>query len=387
MSGLLLTSARLWVSPESIPSTCVDVLIEDGRVVEISETIVERGHRERLDVGGRLVTAGWWNCHVDLSEPVWAGAAAASAETLQEALDDMFLSRGFTSVMDLGSNSRDTLPLMGRIADGELKGPRIRTAGEPIHPPRGLTFYTKRSVPWFLWWAIPTPWTAGGARRAVRSGVRRGIRATKLFTGSYVTPSRVKVMPERTASAAVAASRLLGVPVFAHPSNAAGVARALQAGVDVLAHLPDETDDTAGLLTDAAARGTHLIPTLDMFATTVTTSRDYLDPIDEALRGFLSAGGKVLFGTDVGYMPQRSIAGEVRAMDRCGMTAADILRSLTVTPAELLDPGNPGTLVVGVRADLTIMSTTSTSPTAHDFAHVDAVIVGGRIAHQKPVSD
>lgn len=38
-------------------------------------------------------------------------------------LEDMLVSRGSNSMADLGSNSRNTLPLNGRIEAGELPGP------------------------------------------------------------------------------------------------------------------------------------------------------------------------------------------------------------------------------------------------------------------------
>lgn len=60
--------------------------------------------------------------------------------------------------------------------------------------PRGLPFYTKASVPWFLWWALPTPWTATGAGYAARRRLHRGGEVVKLFTGSYVKPDRIKAM-------------------------------------------------------------------------------------------------------------------------------------------------------------------------------------------------
>lgn len=378
MNDLLVTDAVL-LEPRGVAQRC-DILIERGTVSSVSPCGSRRpADVPTFDAAGRVVTAGWWNCHVHLTEPVWRSASRAPRANLQNALDEMFLRHGFTNVVDLASNSRTTLPLIERIASGELAGPRIATACEALHPPRGLPFYTKREVPWFLRWAIPTPRTAFGARRAVKARARRGARVTKLFTGSYVEPDRVRVMPKRTTSAAVTESRRRGMRTFAHPSNAAGVARAVEAGVEVLAHLPDETDGTAGNVKRFGSEGGHLVPTLDMFARTVSRDSSYLDPIDATLRTFIEAGGTVLFGTDVGYLEYRAIDGEVAAMARCGMTTHDILRSLTQSPAAFFGAPGEGQIIDGAAADLTVLSSHDANIGIADLSSVAATIVGGRV--------
>ena len=47
-----------------------------------------------------------------------------------------------------------------------------------------------------------------------------------------------------------------------------------------------------------------MIPTLKMFATTVTTNPAYLQPIYDEVRTFHALGGQLMFGTDVGYMTE-----------------------------------------------------------------------------------
>ena len=376
-----MRSARLWRSPDQQPDDAPsDVVIRDGRIVRIDHAGGTTNNTAAFDAGGMLVTAGWWNCHVHLTDRVWAGARTAPAGRLQAELDDLLLSRGFTSAVDLGSRSRDTLAVIDRIASGELIGPHLQTAGEPLYPPRGLPFYLREALPWYLWWALPAPRTAAGARRLVRRQIRHGVQVTKLFTGSLVRPTRVKLMSSAVARAAVDECHRLGRLAFTHPSNAEGVRRALDAGIDVLAHPPSQAADTDQVPIDAAARGSYLIPTLDMFARTASDDPAFLGPIANWLRVFRAAGGRVLFGTDVGYMSERSIAGELAALARCGMTANDVLRSLTVEPARLLSPDPlAGTIAAGAPADLTVLTTTEATPAPEAFADTAAVIVGGRL--------
>ncbi len=386
LKDLVITGATVWPEPDAdLISNCA-IVIRDGVIQSVSRREVAEGTHgiPVWDAEGRVVTAGFWNCHVHVTEKVWAGTRRAPATRLQSAVNDMLVSRGFTTVVDLGSNPRETLPLIARIQSGELTGPTILTATEAIYPARGLPFYVKASVPWIYWWAIPTPWSRLGARRAASRQIRKGARVIKLFTGSHVDPDRIKTMDVRLARAAVQVAHEHGRLVFAHTSNAMGLRVALDARVDVIAHATDQTDETSLMLQQAAERGVRLVPTLQMFAETVTTSPDYLDPIYAALRHFIQAGGRILFGTDVGYMSEYDTTGELAALARCGLDSLAILRALTTEPATALGRGDLGTIAPGATADLTALATRGPEVAPEDFGHVSAVIKGGRLIYQAP---
>lgn len=385
-SDLVLRNARLLPHPDAALTAPQDMLLRDGRIERIGTGVgaAPAGAKE-LDLEGRVVTAGFWNCHVHLTEPVWS--AQDHLEDVQVALDDMFLSRGFTTAIDLGSRQRATLDLARRITQGRLRGPRILTAGAGMWPWRGLAFYLKDQIPTFLHWLLPMPLTPAGARRVVRSQIRGGAGVIKLFTGSPITPTSVKVMRRTVARAAVQEAHTHGLKVFTHPADGEGTAVGVAAGVDALAHVPDRTAGTAPLLEDAAERGIHLVPTLHMFSATVSADEEYLGPVREALRGFLAAGGPVLFGTDVGYLPDRDTRGEFEAMAACGMSIADILRSLTTAPSAFFALDRAGTLTPGHSADLTVLATTASSLEPGDLADVFAVVRDGSLlwkSHQMP---
>ena len=174
----------------------------------------------------------------------------------------------------------------------------------------------------------------------------------KLFTGSYVEPTTVKPMRPVVARTAVRLARRGGMPVFAHTSDQVGLQVALDAGVDVIAHVPDTTEGTGPLLREAAARGTWLVPTLDMFAQTVTRDPAYLEPIHASLALFHEAGGRLLFGTDVGYLPDHATDGELAALGGCGLDVHQVLAMLTTNPAEELGAETEsGTVAEGSPAD------------------------------------
>ena len=191
-------------------------------------------------------------------------------------------------------------------------------------------------------------------------------------------------MPLDIAKAAVDESHLNGKLVFAHPSNLAGVRVAIQSGVDVLAHA---ADDTAGvdeaLLSQAVRQNMAMIPTLKMFATTVTTDPNYMDPICNEVRLFHSLGGQLIFGTDVGYMTDYSTDGEFVELGRSGLDWKDVLAMLTTNPAARMGASNAkGTVTPGKLADLTILFADPAQDLTN-FARVQMVIRSGRVIYSK----
>jgi imidazolonepropionase-like amidohydrolase len=377
--SLLIRNARVWHRPGERVSGPQSLLISKGRITGIGVEADRYAFTREVDLAGRVVTAGFWNCHVHLTEAVWSDQSGGGSSSVQAAIDDMMLSRGFVTVLDLGSHPRTTNALIRRIEAGDLRGPNIMTAGAGIRPWRGVPFYMRDLVPWFTRWMLPAPATGFGAGHAVSSQLRSGARIVKLFTGSYVTPERVKPMRTSVARAAVEEAHRRGARVFAHPSNREGTAVALDAGVDALAHVPDDTEGTAPLLAQAAHRGVRMVPTLHMFASTVSADPGYLHPIYTALGDFMRQGGKVLFGTDVGYMSERDTGPELEAMAKSGMGVHHLLRALTSEPADFFDDDERGAIDIGLRGDLTVLDTTSEAVQPADLSRVYATFKDGRM--------
>ena len=382
---LVVRAGRVVSDPRTPPALGQRISVRDGVIESVGDDAEALPAAATVvDARAATVVAGLWNTHVHLTPPALAGARGRPPAELERALGEMLTSRGFTTVVDLGSDPRNTLPLRRRIERGEVAGPRIWTATTALHPHRGLPFYTKAAVPRYLWWAIPTPRTPGRAAAVVRRQVRRGADLTKLFTGSYVTPQLVKPMRTDVATAAVSVAHEHGQLVFAHASNREGLQVALDAGVDVIAHVPDETEGVAPLLRRAAASGVVIVPTFQMFAREVADDAAYMEPILEAARVFLAAGGRMMFGTDVGYMEDPTIGDEVEYLSRCGLGGAELLRMFTTVPADLF--GVPGGRVKpGLPGDLTVLDGDPlTDVTA--YSRVLWTIRGGRVLSGSAVS-
>jgi len=383
--ALVIRGARILVAPDAAPIDRGTVLVRKGRISKLGDNIAAPSTAREIDGAGRVLTAGFWNSHVHFTEPKWRRVRAKDQHLIEAQLYDMFTSRGFTTVVDTGSDPRRTLQLRHRIEYEAWLGPRIYTAGSGLYPPHGIPHYVRATVPVLLRPLLPTPPSPRLARRAVERNFARGVDLIKLFTGSYVEPGKVRPMPEPIARAAVEAAHEHGVPVFSHPSNLEGTRVAVRAGVDVLAHPPDMTEGVdEPLLREMADRRMSMVPTLQMFERTVSTDRSYLEPIYDIVRRFHALGGSILFGTDVGYMTDYSIEGELRAMLGCGLTPSEILRSLTSAPAERFGVGDAvGTVVPGARADLVLLDA---DPLDEPLAltRVYATVRGGRVLHLRP---
>lgn len=355
-NSLAVTNARIYTDPDSPPIERGTVLVTGGRISEVGGDVRSPPGTPTLNAEGGSVTAGFWNAHVHFTERFWAGGGRASVPSVEARLAQMLTSRGFTSVVDTGSDPRSTLPLRDRVASGEVRGPTIYSSGTGLYPPQGIPYYLKGQLPFYAHWFIPQPSDPRAAVRAVERSVARGVDLVKLFTGSYVARGQIRPMPGPIATAAVEAAHRAGRLVFSHPSNFEGTQVALDSQVDVLAHAPDSTEGVDdALLHRLISNGIAMVPTLKMFGTTVTSNPGYLHPIYSIVRRFHELGGVLIFGTDVGYMRDYTTDGEFEALAKSGISSREVLRMLTTAPARRfglsevmgsVTPGRLGDLVV-----------------------------------------
>jgi len=379
---LAIRDAKLYPSPDAPAIENASLLVRDGRIVALGAGIAIPPGARVISGEGRVVTAGFWNAHVHFTEAKWRAARWKPAYVLTAQLTDMLTSRGFTTVVDTGSDSRSTLPLRRRIESGELAGPRILTSGPGIFPPRGIPYYLEGSLPFWVRPFVPTPSRPAAAERIVKRNIARGADLLKLFTGSYIARGTVKTMPEPIARAAAIVAHARGQLVYSHPSKLEGTRVAVASGVDVLAHPPDTTEGVErSLLKEMVDRRMAMIPTLKMFAGTVTSRSEYLEPIYDIVHQFHDLGGQLLFGTDVGFISDYTTEDEFRALVRSGMDARGILRSLTTAPAQKFGGGSTAAnLALGEPADLTVLDGDPLEDVAA-FSRVRATVRAGRVIY------
>ncbi|MCI0471803.1 MAG: amidohydrolase family protein, partial [Candidatus Aminicenantes bacterium] len=82
---LLLKNGRL-IDPATAVDAEVDILIEEGKIAEISGSITTTTETDTIDIGGLVISPGFIDIHVHLREPgqehketIAAGSRAAAA--------------------------------------------------------------------------------------------------------------------------------------------------------------------------------------------------------------------------------------------------------------------------------------------------------------------
>jgi imidazolonepropionase-like amidohydrolase len=132
-----------------------------------------------------------------------------------------------------------------------------------------------------------------------------------------------------TLTAVVLAASRAGVPVVAHCQGPGMVELALAGGVGVLAHTPwtHQVDDEVQV--EAVEAGQAWISTLDIHG--YGTSTPDQDRAVDNLARFHAAGGRVLYGTDLGNgpLPEALNLREVALLERAGLGDDDVIAALT----------------------------------------------------------
>lgn len=315
-----------------------------------------------------------------LIEPKWENAAKQPSPKLAQQLQEMLTRSGFTTVVDTASDLPNTIALRNRVNRGDLPGPRILTAGTPIFPPNGIPYYVKEGLSADLIRVMAPPANVGETLTLVQANINGGADIIKLFTGSWITREKVLPMPEDMAIAAVQSAHRQHRLVFSHPSNYAGLEIAIASGVDVLAHAPDDTRGIdSAVLKRATSRSMSLIPTLKLFG-----ENGNIAGIRRLVREFQQLGGRLVFGTDTGYLTDYDVSQEFDQLLRAGLSWRDVLRMLTENPVALFnDASRRGSIRPGMIADITVLGADPASDPAA-FSKVRCTIRDGRVIWMAP---
>jgi len=388
--SLLIHADKIYPAPGAQPLSNGSVLVRSGRISSVADEharIAIPTGTQPSDCRGVLV-AGFQNNHVHFIEPRFRDAAHLPAAQLSRDVEDMLTKWGFTTVFDVTSDQQNTFALRKRIESGEVRGPRIRTVGLAIFPVDGLPYYINDLPPDVLA-RLHQPKSAAEARSDVRANLAAGTDGTKLFMQTSPAPDVTRWLKPEVVRAAVAETHAHGKPVFAHPTSLAGLRLAVDSGVDVIVHttLGEPRAWDADVVRDMVAKHVAVIPTfelwyyeLDKQSVPVEIADKLVGATLEELRTFRAAGGQVLFGTDVGYMHAYDTAREFELMVKAGMSADDILESLTTAPAARWKDARLGRVAPGYQADLVVLGA-DPAEDVKNFANVRCVFRAGKLIY------
>jgi imidazolonepropionase-like amidohydrolase len=393
-SAITLDARRIYSAPDAPPIDAGAVSMRAGKIVAVgpSAEVAPPGAADSQCSGG-VVTAGFQNSHVHFTETKWNVAGKQPAAALSKQLAEMLTRYGFTTVVDTASALENTVALRDRIERHDVRGPRILTAGWALYPPGGIPFYLKDLPPEILR-QLPQPATPEAAVAVVRRNISGGADVTKLFVLTPQGDGTAKAMPLEIARAAAQETHRRSRLVLAHPTDIPGIRTALTVGVDVLVHTTLGNAKTVwepALIEQMIARDMAVVPTLKLWGYELkktklperTIGLAIGDTIEQ-LRAFSEAGGQVLFGTDVGYMTEYDPTEEYLLMQRAGLTAAQILASLTTAPASRWKEENRrGRVATGLDADLVVLNGDPVTD-VRNFANVRCVYRQGRLIYPLP---
>jgi imidazolonepropionase-like amidohydrolase len=292
-------------------------VIDAGQVVAAGPaTGVEPGEQEIVLDGFLMPAVADRHVHVELSDPA------------------SVLLRGVTAVRDLGWPADRIFPLADASEMPSFNGPLIRAAGPMLTAPGGYPSKAR--------------WAPAGtalevedveeAAWAAKDLVSRGATAVKIALDSDAGPT----LSDAQLMAICDTAHEAELPVTAHAQGEGQVGRALGAGVDELAHTP-WTHRLSDDLIAAAAQRLRIVSTLDICSFGRDT-REVRTALDN-LHRFHQAGGKVLYGTDLGNgdIPPGIHAGEAILMAQAGLEYEEVLEAMIRAP---LEPGAPADLMV-----------------------------------------
>ncbi|MFF8408918.1 amidohydrolase family protein [Streptomyces omiyaensis] len=305
----------------------VTVVIDNGRI-----GISALGAR-RIDCGGAVLLPGLIDAHLHLRDVDTLHALAGS---------------GVTTGLDMASFP----PSLVDSLRGLPGLPDIRSAGAPAVAPGS----PQSRIPTFPADAVLTgPEQAG---QFIRSRIAEGSDYIKVIIDEPgLSPETVKAVT----TAAHSADRL----VMAHATTTAMVVRALDAGVDMIHHVPMDSALPASVAARYASTGTVAVPTLTMmegFGKLGIPGMDYA-AAEGSVAALRLAGARILAGTDANLTPGipvqppygTSLHHELELLVRAGLTNREALRAATSLPAQAFGLRDRGALRVGNRADLVLV--------------------------------
>lgn len=341
---------------EGVPVVVIDD--EQGAIVSV-------GHEpplgvDTIDLGDATLLPGLIDTHQHLCfdgdgslEEQVEGRTDDELRARARANAQRALRAGITTIRDLGDRGYVTLGLRD---DPEL--PTILAAGAPITINGGHC--------WFLGGECE-PSSTDEIVAAVHDRHARGCDVVKIMvTGGALTPTFPMWRSQFSGGevrAAVRAAHELGLPVAAHCHGGAGIASAVDAGVDTIEHCTFMSEDDtsrpdADVLTRMALSGIALSATLGRLPNAVVPPRvaANLPVIAEALGLFALAGGALVVGTDAGISPGKPhdvLPRSVTDLRLVGLSDAQALAAMTSVAASAIGLGDrKGRLLTGFDADV-----------------------------------
>lgn len=365
MGKTVVTGARLYACDEK--NTVIDdaaVVIEGSHFSWVGPAagLANASHDRTIDATGKFMIPGMIDAHTHLAfngrESLFKLYKDPRDSLLIEGIRSVrtTLRSGVTTCRDVGGFEYLDVLLRDAINQGVFEGPRMFVSGKMITATGGHchVIATEADGPAKI---------AGAARLQLKSGAT----IVKLMvTGGGATPGQnpesVYLLVEEIQSAvAIARSNYRKVAAHAHGSN--GIKTAVRGGVDAIEHGSLLDDEGARMM---AANGTYLVLTLGLESMFDNIPADWerrMKPVRAGVRTAIELAYKhkvpVAGGSDAGgnpYAPHGYFSEVLKEMVAFGMSPADVLKSITLSAADLIGVADElGSVETGKLADLVVL--------------------------------
>ncbi len=395
----LLHPAQVFDGVNPQPHTGWSVLVEGDKIAAAGPDIAVPAGAKVIELPGTTLMPGMIEGHSHLflhpyNETLWDDQVLHEPLALRTARAvvhaEKTLDAGFTTERDLGTEGAGyaDVGLKEAIDQGIVPGPRLLVATK-ANVARGA-YGPKGFEP-----GVPIPQGAeeiSGPEemtKAARDQIAAGADVIKMYADYRYRPGEPSrpTMTQAELAAGVAVAHDAGRLAAAHATTTEGMRRAVLAGVDTIEHGYGGTPEIFKMM---AERGTALCPTLGASEAYARYFQHWngQEPAPESVqqnrRSFqmaMKAGVPICMGGDVGVFTHGKNWLEMEAMQRAGMSPAQVLISATSRNAKILHLSDRGEVKPGLLADLVVIDG---DPTKNVSAveHVRLVMKGGEVVVQ-----
>jgi imidazolonepropionase-like amidohydrolase len=372
------------------------VLVDGDKIAAAGPNLTAPAGAKVIDLPGTTLMPGMIEGHSHLflhpyNETLWDDQVLHEPLALRTARAVVHarvtLEAGFTTERDLGTEGAGfaDVGLKQAINQGIVPGPRMLVATKAIVA-RGA-YGPKGFEP-----GVPIPQGAQEVSgvdemtRAARDQIAGGADVVKMYADYHYGPHEPSrpTLTEAELAAGAAIGHEAGRIVAVHATTAEGMRRAVLAGVDTIEHGYGGTADVFKMM---AAKHIALCPTI---AASEAYARYFehwngQEPAPESVqqnrRSFrlaMQAGVPICMGGDVGVFTHGKNWLEMEAMQRAGMSPAQVLISATSRNARIFHLTDRGEVKPGLLADLVAVDGDPTRDVSA-VEHVRLVMKGGQI--------
>lgn len=375
MTRIVFTNATLFdsISGEFHPA---DLAIADDRIVDVGSDL---DADEVIDCTDKYILPGLIDTHVHVMFShldFMKQMHTPFSYRFYSAMDNLHrtLRVGITTVRDAGGADAG---VRKAVEDGIIKGPRLQIAIAMLSQtgghgdgwmPSGGHFRLFSPYP-----GVPDNIVDGpeNMRVKVREMLRAGADVIKVATsGGVLSPNddpRHAHFDDDELAMLVTEAANQGKSVMAHAQATQGIKNAIRAGVRSIEHGIYLDDEAIQMMLD---NGTYLVPTLiapggvrkaaragiQIAESSLRKAAEVEVAHRESFRKAVDAGVKIAMGTDSGVTPHGENLEELEMMHSLGMPKVDVLRSTTISAAQLMNMDHLiGSLEPGKLADLVVV--------------------------------